>query len=142
MMLSALILAALSAAPEDKKVTFADQVATIFQQRCNSCHNGDKQKGGLSLESFGAAMKGGGSGAVIEPGDPDNSRLFALVSHSEEPKMPPNSPKIPDAELAVIKAWIAGGALENSGSKAVAAKPKLDFKLDPSAIGKPVGAPA
>lgn len=141
-MISALLLAALSAAPDDKKVTFADQVSAIFQQRCNSCHNNDKQKGGLSLDSFGAAMKGGGSGAVIEPGDPDASRLYALVSHSEEPKMPPNSPKIPDAELAVIKAWIAGGALENSGSKAVAAKPKLDFKLDPSAIGKPVGAPA
>lgn len=141
-MLAGLIVVLIAAAPDDKKVTFADQVSAIFQQRCNSCHNSDKQKGGLSLDSYGNAMKGGGSGKVVEPGDPENSRLYALVSHSEEPKMPPNSPKIPDAELAIIKAWIEKGALENSGSTAAAMKPKLDFKLDPSAIGKPSGAPA
>jgi WD40 repeat protein len=141
-MIAAFLAAVVVSAPDDKKVTFADQVAAIFQARCNSCHNGDKQKGGLSLDSYGGAMKGGGSGKVVEPGDADGSRLYELVSHKDEPKMPPNSPKIPDAELAIIKAWIAGGALENSGSAAAPMKPKLDFKLDASAIGKPVGAPA
>ena len=135
-------MSAVVAAPDDKKVTFADQVSAIFQARCNSCHNGDKQKGGLSLDSYGNAMKGGGSGKVVEPGDSAGSRLYALVSHSDEPKMPPKSPKLPDAELAIIKAWIEGGALENTGSAAAPAKPKLDFKLDASAIGKPIGAPA
>ncbi len=137
-----LLLLAVVASPDDKKVNFQDQVSAIFQTRCNSCHNSDKQKGGLSLDSYGNAMKGGGSGKVVEPGDVEGSRLFALVSQSEEPKMPPNSPKIPDSELAILKAWIEGGALETNGSAAAAAKPKLDFKLDPSAIGKPVGAPA
>ncbi len=141
-MLAGFLLAVLAAPPDDKKITYTDQVSAIFQARCNSCHNGDKQKGGLSLDSYGNAMKGGSSGQVIEPGDPDSSRLFALVSHSEEPKMPPNSPKLPDAELAAIKAWIAAGAPETSGSAPVAVKPKMNFKLDPSAIGKPVGTPA
>ncbi len=57
--------------------------------------------------------------------------------------MPPNSPKIPDGEIEVIRKWIEGGALENSGSKAVAStKPKFEFKLDPAALGKPAGTPA
>src|SRR3954469_25933095 len=145
MPVSLLVALALAAAPDDKaaaKVNFTDNVASIFQTHCNSCHNNDKQKGGLSLDTYGNAMKGGGSGKVIEPGDADGSRLFALISHSEEPKMPPKSPKIPDADLATLKAWIAGGALETKDGKPVAAKPKLDFKLDPSAIGKPVGTPA
>lgn len=125
------------------KITFADQVTPIFRSRCNSCHNADKQKGGLNLESFTTAMQGGGSGKVIEPGDAENSSLLQLVMHKEEPKMPPNSSRIPDAEIEVIRAWIDGGALETAGSvAAVKAKPKFEFKLDPSAMGKPVGEPA
>ena len=134
-----LIVVALALASSDAKINYKEQVSAIFQARCNSCHNGDKQKGGLSLDTFGNALKGGSSGAVVEPGDPDNSRLYLLVSHAEEPKMPPNSPRIPDEELATIKQWIEAGAPENSGSVVVATKPKLDFKLDPSSIGKPSG---
>ena len=88
-------------------------------------------------------MQGGGSGKVIEPGDPDASTLLLVVDHKEQPAMPPNSPKIPDAEIALIRQWIEGGALETSGSiAAVKAKPKFEFKLDPAAAGKPVGPPA
>ena len=80
---------------------------------------------------------------MIEPGDADNSTLFLVISHKEEPKMPPNSPKIPDAEIDLIRKWIDGGALENSGSVMTAkAKPKFEFKLDPAALGKPAGNPA
>src|SRR5438552_6442250 len=122
------------------KVTFQDQVSAIFRTRCCTCHNADKQKGGLSLETYTTAMQGGGSGKVIELGDPDASALVQQVMHKEEPKMPPNSPKIPDAEIDVIRLWIAEGALEASGSvAAVKAKTKFEFKLDPSAMGKPVG---
>src|SRR5947209_3641340 len=125
------------------KVNYKDHVAPIFQNRCNTCHNADKQKGGLTLENFGGVMQGGGSGKVIEPGDPDSSTLYMLVTHAEQPNMPPNQPKLPDAELAVIKQWIEGGAPEASGSVvAMPSRPKFEFKLDPSAVGKPNGPPA
>jgi WD40 repeat protein len=125
------------------KVTYQEQVQAIFRNRCNSCHNADKQKGGLNLESYTTTLAGGSSGTVIEPGDPDSSTLLGLVMHTDEPKMPPNSAKIPDEEIATIRLWIEGGALDNSGSKvAMKAKPKFDFKLDPNALGKPAGEPA
>jgi hypothetical protein len=80
---------------------------------------------------------------VVEPGDPDNSRLYLLVAHEEEPKMPPNAAKIPDAEIEVLRKWIEAGAPETSGSVvAVKEKPKLDFTLDPASVGKPRGEPA
>lgn len=139
-------LVSISATGQDAasaKVTYQDQVQAVFRNRCNSCHNADKQKGGLNLESYATTIAGGSSGAVVEAGDPDSSTLLALVMHTDEPKMPPNSPKIPDEEIAVIRKWIEGGALENSGSKvAMKAKPKFEFKLDPDAIGKPAGEPA
>ncbi len=132
-----------AADPPKAKVTFQDHVAQVFRSRCGSCHNPDKQKGGLNLDNYGSAMQGGGSGKVVEPGDPDNSTLLLVVTHKEEPKMPPMSAKIPDAEIDLIRNWIAGGALENSGSvAAVKAKPKFEFKLDPKSVGKPSGTPA
>jgi hypothetical protein len=140
------LLAAAPRAEEAKspaKVTFTDHVSGIFRARCGSCHNPDKAKGGLNLDNYGAAMQGGGSGKVIEPGDPDSSTLLGVISHTEEPKMPPNAAKIPDAEIELIRKWIEGGALESAGSvAAVKAKPKFEFKLDPAAMGKPAGTPA
>src|SRR5271163_3562531 len=88
------------------KVTYQDHVSSIFHSRCGSCHNPDKQKGGLNLDNYGSAMQGGGSGKVIEPGDAENSTLFLVISHKEEPKMPPKSPKIPDADIELIRKWI------------------------------------
>ncbi len=133
-----IVAAALGAGPDGApaKVNFKDHVAPILQSRCNSCHNNDKQKGGLNLETFGDTMKGGSSGKVVEAGDSEGSRLYELVTHAGEPKMPPKSPKMPDAELLVIKQWIEAGAPEMSGSAPVAAKPKLDFKLEPADDGQ------
>lgn len=125
------------------KITYEEHVSSIFKNRCNGCHNADKQKGGLNLETFGTAMQGGGSGKVVEPGDLDASTLFQLVTHQDQPTMPPNAPKIPEPEIEAIKLWIEGGAPETSGSVAlVKAKPKLEFKVDATAMGKPAGPPA
>lgn len=144
--LPGLILFSTAAISEDEaapKINYKDNVLPIFQTKCNACHNNDKKKGGLALDTFGGTMAGGGSGSVVEPGDPDNSRLYLVVAHEEEPAMPPNSPKIPDPDLETLKAWILAGAPETAGSTvAMKAKPKLNFTLDPSAIGKPIGEPA
>lgn len=101
------------------KTTYVDHVLPIFRARCGSCHNANDRKGGLALDSFATAMEGGSSGTVVEGGDPDASYLWQLVTHESEPTMPPNSDKLPDNELAVIRNWIQGGLLENSGSTAM-----------------------
>lgn len=139
----AVLLAGAATAQEAAKVTYVDNASKVFQARCNSCHNADQAKGGLNLSTYATMMQGGGSGPVVEPGDPDNSWLFLLVSHQETPHMPPNAPRLPDEELEVLRSWIEGGAPENSGSVVtVKKKPKMEFQLDPASIGKPTGEPA
>lgn len=135
--------ASILAADAKPKVNYQEHVLPILQNRCASCHNADKQKGGLTLDNYAAALRGGGSGKAIEPGDPDSSTLYRVVSHLEEPFMPPKQPKLPDGELDILKKWIEAGAPETSGSAvAIAKKPKFEFKLDPAATGKPSGTPA
>jgi hypothetical protein len=127
-------------AKPEVKVTY-DDVRAIFREHCFSCHNQDTKKSDLSLASFAGLMQGGSTGKVVEPGDPDSSRLWSLVSHAEEPKMPPNQDKLAAEKLEKIKAWITGGALENNGSVAkMQKKPALDLAATAGAA-KPEGPP-
>ena len=125
-----------------EKITFEDQVLPILRNNCLKCHNPNDNKGNLDLTAFSGALKGGGSGTSVVSGDPEGSKLFKAITHAEEPTMPPNGGKIPDKDIDIIKRWIAGGLLETSGSKAIAAsKPKIDLALATPAIGKPAGPP-
>jgi len=117
------LAAAASLAPgfaqDDKeKVTFVDHVLPVLESACLNCHNPDEAKGGLDLTSYSATMNGGSGGAVASAGNPDASRLFTLTAHLEEPVMPPNKPKIAEAQLQVLRKWIEGGLLETKESKA------------------------
>ncbi|HEV3144284.1 MAG TPA: c-type cytochrome domain-containing protein [Gemmataceae bacterium] len=127
--------------PKANKITYQDHILPILREKCLSCHDGDKVKGGLDATTHRSLMEGGSSGVVVKPGDPDGSRLFQLISRTKEPFMPPMSDKLPQAYLDTIRQWIAQGALENSGSKAIAAKPKMDVGLTSVVKGRPEGPP-
>ncbi|MBM3845089.1 MAG: hypothetical protein FJ405_02225 [Verrucomicrobia bacterium] len=125
-----------------EKTTFDDHVAPILRNHCLNCHNADKKKAGLDASTYGALMAGGTSGKAVAPEDPAGSLLWRLVNHLEEPAMPPKTGKLPETELTVLKKWIEGGLLENSGSKAApSSKPKLDLAIKGGAFGKPEGPP-
>jgi hypothetical protein len=93
----------------DDKLTFDDNVLAVLRQRCGGCHNPDKKSGDLDVTSYTGLMQGGGSGGAIEPGDASASYLYKLITHQDEPKMPPDSPPIPEDEQTLIKKWIEGG---------------------------------
>ncbi|PHQ35767.1 hypothetical protein CEE69_09240 [Rhodopirellula bahusiensis] len=123
------------------KVTFEDDVKPILRQHCFNCHSQSDKRGGLALDSYGAMMEGGGSGEIVyDDGDAETSRLWQLVNHDDTPVMPPNQPKIAAEQLQVIRSWIEGGILENSGSKAKAKK-KNALAFVASSSGRPEGPP-
>lgn len=124
-----------------EKITFQDHVLPLVEANCAKCHNADKKKGDLDLTSYSGALAGGASGKIVIPGDADASKLWKVINHLEEPEMPPKSSKLPDKDLAVFKKWIAGGLLENLGSKAIAGKPTVDMSVGTAGLGKPDGPP-
>ncbi|MCA9050181.1 MAG: hypothetical protein KDA89_15705, partial [Planctomycetaceae bacterium] len=130
-----------NAAAQDK-VNFEDHVKPIFRAKCFSCHNTNKKTADLDLSTFTSLMQGGGSGAVIEPGNAGNSYLFMVMNHDSEPYMPPNSDKLPDEMLQVVKAWIDSGAPETSSSKVMLPKkPSVSMSVDVAAGARPEGPP-
>ena len=110
-------------------INYKEHIAPIFRKRCGSCHGADQPKSDLTLVTYQGATAGGSSGAAITPGSPDQSRLYRLVSHQEEPVMPPRQPKLPDNELALIAKWIERGAPETAVSAVRMATRKTEINL-------------
>ena len=82
-----LSVGALSA--QEEKVTYDDHVRPLLENKCFSCHNPDKKKGGLELTSYAGLLNGGSGGAVVDAGNPTASRLWTCSSKKQEPYMPP-----------------------------------------------------
>jgi hypothetical protein len=85
---------------------FDRAIAPIFSEHCLDCHSGVKPKGGLDLSRRAALLAGGKTGRVLEPGQPNESRLWDLVRRD---KMPPKRP-LSAAEKTRLHDWIAAGA--------------------------------
>lgn len=136
-----LIVSATANAQEKKppKITYEQHVKPILRAKCFTCHNSDKKRADLDLSSYGTLMEGGASGKVIKPGESSQSYLYKLVTHAEEPFMPPRSPKLPNEMLETIRKWIDGGVLENDKSIAILPKRNnidLTLKTIPTARPK------
>jgi len=128
--------------PDATAATFyQEHVRPIFLEHCAACHSQDGAESNLALDSYAAALAGGASGAVLRDGDPASSRLWRLVAHEETPAMPPNQDRLPAEQLAVIRAWIEGGLLEQAAAPPVPRRPRVP-QYAPSTDHRPRGEPA
>ena len=122
-------------------VTYKDHVLPILRKHCVNCHNPDKATSDLNVMSYATLISGGASGEAISPGKPDQSLLYRVIAHLDEPNMPPKQPKIPDAELAMVKRWIELGAPDTLAGAAKNSARKVDLDVAAVSIGKPEGPP-
>src|SRR6266478_6000076 len=105
----------------DQPPSFIRDVKPFFARYCVECHNPDKLRGGLNLESFKSLEQGGDDGSVFLAGKPDESRIVLQVEGKAKPKMPPAKAKQPHPdELTVLRSWIAAGAKDDSASVKIA----------------------
>ena len=92
---------------------YPNVVATIFKEKCGTCHNNSNKKGGLSLSDSVGIMTGGKSGKAVVAGDLLKSLVItrAHLPLSDKKHMPPSDkPQLTTAELAILEAWIQKGA--------------------------------
>ncbi|MBW3597841.1 MAG: DUF1549 domain-containing protein, partial [Planctomycetes bacterium] len=101
--------AAAETAPTADEIKFFEtHVRPLLANNCFKCHSEKKQNGNLRLDSPGAMLAGGDSGAAIEPGAPDASLLLEAVRY-ESFEMPPTG-KLSDEAIEVLSRWIEMGA--------------------------------
>jgi len=91
---------------------FEQKIRPLLVERCYECHSAQatKLKGGLRLDSREDVLKGGDSGRVVEPGQPDKTLLIKAVRYTEEElKMPPHH-QLPPEQIAALEQWVKMGA--------------------------------
>ena len=119
---------AASAAPA---ATFTEIYAALFplgtSAQCNYCHDrpaNDKSDGNLAMghtqaDAYAALVghvstssKCGNGKALVVPGDPDGSLLYQKMTATPGcgDRMPQGADPLTDAELAMVRSWIAAGA--------------------------------
>lgn len=125
-----------SAAAENAETTlkadspdYIRDIRPILADHCFNCHGGDEgsRKGKLRLDVRENALKGGGTGEpAIVPGHPELSALIErVVSTDEEEVMPPlkQNHRLSEAEVGLLRDWIAAGAEYKSHWAFVAPQP-------------------
>ena len=104
---------------------FLTRVEPVLREQCHACHShsAERIRGGLVLDSRSGLLQGGSSGPAIVPGDPAQSLLIRAIRHDDpDLQMPPadHGPKLPDAVIADLTAWVAQGAPMPAGAGAYA----------------------
>ena len=106
-------LPAAELAPEQAQF-FEQKIRPVLAEHCYECHSAraEKLKGGLYLDTRAGWQKGGDGGeAVIVPGKPEASSFIHAVRHDDaDLAMPPKKPKLPEAVIADLVAWVKMGA--------------------------------
>ncbi len=104
-----LAVSPVSAGEPSAEDLFRTKLAPLLTERCTGCHRDGRREGDLSLQSREDWLRGGESGAVIEPGDADASVIVDYVS-GDEPEMPKQGKPLTDQEVAWLRQWIDAGA--------------------------------
>lgn len=96
----------------DRKVDFNRDIRPIFNKRCIVCHGGVKRAGGFSLLFRTDALEPTESGKrAFVPGDPDNSLLLKMVTHSDPAeRMPKKDDPLSRQQIELLREWIKQGA--------------------------------
>ncbi len=91
---------------------FEKKIRPVLASRCYACHSrsAPAPQGGLLLDSTQGIRRGGNSGPVILPGDPEHSLLMRAIRYTDKNlKMPPGNPLSPEI-VADFELWIREGA--------------------------------
>ncbi|MEI7459389.1 MAG: c-type cytochrome domain-containing protein [Pirellula sp.] len=129
-----------------KAMSFSRDIAPWMVDQCGQCHI-KAERGGFSLATYNALIKGSKGGVVLFPGDPASSRIVETIETGD---MPRNGAKVTPENFAKFKQWIKEGAkfdgptptdpiasLVNSKSPAMPTPdPKKEPIVIPAATGK------
>lgn len=88
------------------ELTFNALIGPVLKARCASCHGASGIQG-LNVLSYSALLSGSASGAVVIPGDAENSLLVSRLSGKQA-----HFSQLTQAEMESLIAWINAGAPE------------------------------
>ena len=93
-----------------RAVDFQRDIQPLFEAACVKCHAKGKDKGGFSLETRAAFLKGGDTGAGAVAGRSADSLVVELVAGLDpDSVMPKKGTKWTPEQVGLLRAWIDQG---------------------------------
>jgi uncharacterized membrane protein len=92
---------------------YNDLVKPVLEQKCLSCHNQEKSKGDLQMQTQALLAKGGKGGMLWDTTKADLGLLISRLHLPLDDKkhMPPRGKaQLTDDELMLLAAWVKGGS--------------------------------
>jgi len=99
--------------PSAEQVAFFEsRIRPVLVEHCYECHSAQsaKLKGGLLLDSRAGVIRGGDSGPIIAPGDPEASLLIRAVQRTDPALTMPPKQSLPPQAIEDLIAWVRMGA--------------------------------
>ena len=94
----------------EKAKVYADIIQPIFDNKCVSCHNPSKIKGGLLMDNRQNLLAGGDSGSILDSVSKDKASPLITRLHlplKDEDHMPPKGKVQPTSdELLLLEWWL------------------------------------
>ncbi len=118
-------------------VSFAKEIAPMFQKRCLACHNEGKPRGQLKMDNYNVLLHGGESGALVDLEKPELSTLIAMI---EDGSMPKDDDPLTQEQIATVTKWISMGARLDAGLNVTS--PLIEIMPRPSYLTPPKEYPA
>ncbi|MDP7250417.1 MAG: PSD1 and planctomycete cytochrome C domain-containing protein [Planctomycetota bacterium] len=110
---------------------FETRIRPLFAEHCFKCHStkAKKLKGGLYLDSHAGVLKGGDTGPILVPGEPDKSRIIEAVRYNNPDLQMPAKSKLPDKAIGDLVEWVKRGAPwpKGDGTEVVMARKEVDY---------------
>lgn len=111
LLLSVETLATEANAAEDRKEAFFEsKIRPLLVEHCVDCHGPDDQSGELRLDRKVHFQRGGGSGALINSGNADASRLVKAIGYQDNSLQMPPDYKLAEDEIELFRKWVREGA--------------------------------
>lgn len=100
--------------PIGERLVYQDLVVPVLDKTCNECHNENKIKGKLRMDTHELLLAGaeGSDYPTVVPGNADESEMIVrvLLPHDDDEFMPPQGDPLQPAEVELLKLWINAGA--------------------------------
>ncbi|NLT69591.1 MAG: hypothetical protein GXX91_02715, partial [Verrucomicrobiaceae bacterium] len=100
--------------PIGERIVYTDFIVPILDRTCNECHNENKIKGKLRMDTHELLLAGaeGSDYPTVIPGNAEESELLVRVNlpDDDDEFMPPKGDPLAPAEVELLTLWINAGA--------------------------------
>jgi hypothetical protein len=98
--------------PSPAAPDFREHIQPVFEKNCVRCHNADKTKGGLRMDTHELMLEGGDTADALVPGNTAKSELLVRVHLRpiDEDFMPEEGQALAPEDLEKLTTWIEAGA--------------------------------